>query len=151
MTEEQKKLRSTANIKYWDGRRKPRLQKNGYITICIGNKKKYLHRAIMEEYIGRPLKRTEHVHHINGDRTDNRIDNLELLDAKEHLRRHAKANEFGASSKGKAPTNKTPQELIDAIRKMRESGAKLLEIADAVGRSYVTVQKYAREGKHGNF
>lgn len=36
------------------------------------------HRTVMEEYIGRKLEKDENVHHINGVRTDNRIENLEL-------------------------------------------------------------------------
>lgn len=46
------------------------------------------HRWIMEQHLGRELLSSEHVHHINGDPLDNRIENLQVIDGSEHMRLH---------------------------------------------------------------
>lgn len=45
------------------------------------------HRVVAEEMLGRPLEQGEIVHHINGDKTDNRPENLKVFSSQaEHMR-----------------------------------------------------------------
>lgn len=52
---------------------------NGYLHIYYKRKAIRLHRYIMEQHLNRNLTSDEIVHHINGDRLDNRIENLEVI------------------------------------------------------------------------
>jgi len=54
------------------------INSGGYMSIWRDGKRIFEHRVVMESHIGRPLQKNENVHHINGVKDDNRLENLEL-------------------------------------------------------------------------
>lgn len=62
----------------------PNAQNNGYV---------YEHRLVAQEKLGRPLREDEHVHHKNGDKTDNRPENLEVIGRTEHRATHHRSED----------------------------------------------------------
>ena len=67
---------------------KRRYNKDGYIRILVDGKQLLEHRVIMEKILGRKLKKSEIVHHINGVKNDNRKSNLELIGWGAHTKLH---------------------------------------------------------------
>ena len=54
------------------------------------------HRAVVEDFLKRGLKSLECVHHLNGDKINNNINNLMLFkNNAEHQKFHAKIKQFG--------------------------------------------------------
>lgn len=63
------------------------ITKQGYRRICINGKTKAEHTLIWESHNG-PVPAGFGIHHKNGDRLDNNIENLELVDPHTHKRIH---------------------------------------------------------------
>lgn len=68
-----------------------KIHKRGYYVITSakeGNHMKYLHRLVWEDWYGRPVPEGYDIHHLNGIKTDNRIQNLQCVERSAHRRFH---------------------------------------------------------------
>jgi hypothetical protein len=90
------RLKGSENANWRGGRHK---SQQGYVHVLrrghpMACKKGYVleHRLVVSESLGRPLLRSEEVHHINGIRDDNRLENLMVVPAGRHQKLHADHN-----------------------------------------------------------
>ncbi|WP_205168932.1 HNH endonuclease signature motif containing protein [Burkholderia sp. LMG 13014] len=73
------------------------IDKDGYVRVRGSGRFQLQHRLVAEAALGRPLKRGEVVHHINGVRTDNRPKNLLICTDAYHRLIHAREDALAAT------------------------------------------------------
>ena len=90
----------------WKGGRK--IDVHGYVFVYLpehpnSDQNGYIgeHRYVISQKIKRPLRSDEHVHHINGNRQDNCLENLVLMSVGEHVSLHRKGCEVSAGTRKK--------------------------------------------------
>ena len=107
--------------------------KNKYIH---GARDIRVHRRVAEQHLGRKLARNEHVHHINGDKADNKVENLIVVTASWHKKIHSLA---GAETRFKHQYNY--KEIYDLYLQHRSS----LKVAEILGCTNFTVARAVKQ------
>ena len=117
------------------------------------------HRYAMEKHLGRSLTPVECVHHINGDRADNRIGNLSVVSRSEHAKihmtekqkarcrqmgkDHAKSGEYNSQAK------LTGADVVVIRRELRNGAiGAYLAVEYGVSESCISSIKTRRKWKH---
>lgn len=114
---------------------KKRTTRKEYITYVHGNVKykqlvcrqytsdgkyAYVHRIIMENYLGRKLDTCEVVHHCNGNSLDNRLENLELMLRSEHTKGHLSKRLTGCTSRADIISKQRSTLKVNDVSDIRE-------------------------------
>jgi len=118
------------------------MSSGGYKMVAIweGNKKTIMkeHRYIMEQHLGRKLLENEVVHHRNEIKTDNRIENLEVMTKNEHMRHHKNEDwkKIRADHQKLLDSNRELLEILEKISQWRKLKSDVFTYANGDGNNF---------------
>ena len=113
---------------------KPRPNNKGYLRICIYDKMMFVHRLVAEKYVPNPENKKQ-VNHIDGNKLNNRADNLEWVSNAEN-REHAIRNHLIPSGE-RCPWAKLKRKDVEYIRNHTELNSRQLAEMFSVSQSTI--------------
>ena len=110
----------------------PRADANGYVKRSV---------LEMEKKLGRPVLRSEVVHHINGDKLDDRPENLELFPSNsQHMAHHLSERNKQVTYPGeKHYKARLTDALVREIRIQYQAGVRICDLAREIGVGHSTI------------
>lgn len=135
---------------------KPQLNSKGYyrINICVDSKisKPLLHRLVAKAFIPNPENKPQ-VNHINGDKTDNRVENLEWVTNSENLLHGRRLGLIKSPCGEDSPNAKLTEEQVRMIKQRyvkgsRQDGAAQIARELGVGIDIILAIVKGRKWKH---
>jgi HNH endonuclease len=103
----------------------------GHLYVWRDGTKRALHRAIMEDHLGRRLTRDEVVHHIDHNPLNNDLSNLRVMTRAEHCVYHLRM----------MPVTPWTQEEEQTVIRLRKEGRTIDQIALLIRRGYYAVRR----------
>lgn len=139
-------------LRHWCGKMIPQPEKlvalvkhsGGYRIVSLrqGTKKAYVHRLVMEAFVGPPGERQD-VNHIDGNKANNRLDNLEYCDRLHNVRHAIATGLQDNAGEGNGMHRYTTEQVIAAHRRV-EQGASQKQAAAETGVSVGMVSQIVK-------
>lgn len=134
---------SNGVVKYGDKEITQNKDKDGYLVLSLWDdiykrqERRRVHRLVAELFIPNPLNKKE-VNHIDRDRSNNRVENLEWVTRKENIKHSKEAYSLSRIGSKNGRTKLTEDDVLK-IRKMHDEGVAKYLIAKSFNIGWSTV------------
>lgn len=116
------------------------------LNLCRGgrHRSKRVHRLVAQAFMDAPEAGRDHINHINGDKTDNRLQNLEWVSPGENNRHAADAGLNDQRGRRNNRAKLTAEDVLEMRERAKRSGVTQRDLAAEFGVSQPQVGRILR-------